>query len=219
MILGLVEANHIESPKYPHPSHPAALLPSIHLIHHIITMPFFHQNLSPLTRRHGYKIPDFEVDFRPKTASFSTSPSPSNSHSSTLSSPEQQQNSISSSEEEKKKRNRRSKLKPDYFWTAPAPVWKMRNYRIEEAEEGGDVGVAVAVAVAGEGEKEDPFRRSIVEWRDKVEEDSTASSSTSKTYFRMSANRAWEFSSPEIGYCEAEVGEEEDDGRTAMSKT
>ncbi|KXT12460.1 hypothetical protein AC579_7352 [Pseudocercospora musae] len=68
-------------------------------------MPFFHQNLSPNTMRHGYKLPELETDFTPKTPA-TTPPSPN---------------------------RRRSKLKPDRFWTAPAPVWKI-NYKTSQLE-------------------------------------------------------------------------------------
>ena len=66
-------------------------------------MPFWHQNLSPVERRHRLRVPAFHVDYRQTPVPYT---------------PESQDPA----------EKRRSKLKPDYFWDAPCPVWKLKTY-------------------------------------------------------------------------------------------
>ena len=63
-------------------------------------MPFWHQNLSPVERRHRLRVPAFHVDYRQTPVPYT---------------PE-------SSEK------RLSKLKPDDFWTRKPIVWKLKTY-------------------------------------------------------------------------------------------
>lgn len=74
----------------------------------LIKMPFWHQNRSHVERRHRLRAPAFQVDFR---------------QTPTATSPESQ----------KSAEKRRSKLKPDYFWDSPCPVWKMNTYAEPQA--------------------------------------------------------------------------------------
>lgn len=67
----------------------------------LINMPFWHQNRSPVERRHRLRAPAFQVDFR------QSSP--------TAASPESQTST----------EKRRSKLKPLDFWDKPLPTYKI----------------------------------------------------------------------------------------------